>query len=628
MIAPQHAPTGPEARTQNLMLGALGVVFGDIGTSPLYTMQICMVETGDVTHAGVMGILSLIVWALIIVVTLKYVVVVMRADNRGEGGILALTALALRGVKSGGRLAALVLAAGMAGAALFYGDGVITPAISVLSAVEGMKIIAPGLEEWVLPLTVLLLLGLFAVQRRGTGAVGRYFGPITAVWFAALAIAGLYQIILQPQILEALNPYWGVHLLVNHPWRGFVLLGAVVLAVTGAEALYADMGHFGRKAINRAWLYLVFPALLLNYFGQGAHLLADPAAVDSPFYRLFPTWALIPMVILASAATIIASQAVISGAFSMTSQAVQMGYLPRMQIRHTSASERGQIYVPKVNFLLLVAVLALVLGFKTSGSLGAAYGIAVTGTMTLTTSLALLYMVRVRRWNPFLAGGLFGLFLIVDLSFFGANMLKVAEGGWAPLLIGVTAFLIMSTWTTGRQAIMARRSEESLPLDMFLSGLKPDRPVRVSGTALFLTSDVDKVPASLLHNLKHNKVLHERVVLLSIKTLDIPRVPDDQRLEIRDLGHSFYTVVTRYGFVEEPDIWRVLAQCQAQDLRFNLMETSVFVGREKLVISDHTPLMRWRKELFLLLFRLSLSAVEFFRVPSNRVVELGGQTEF
>ena len=332
--------------------------------------------------------------------------------------------------------------------------------------------------------------------------------------------------------------------------------------------------------------------MLLNYFGQAAHLLADPSAVHHPFSRLFPPWALIPMVILASAATIIASQAVISGAFSMTSQAVQMGYLPRMQIRHTSASERGQIYVPKINFLLLIAVLALVLGFKSSGNLGAAYGIAVTGTMTLTTSLALLYMIRVRHWNPFLAGGLFGLFLLVDLSFFGANMLKVAEGGWAPLLIGVTAFLIMSTWTTGRQAIMARRSEESLPLDMFLSGLKPDRPVRVSGTALFLTSDVDKVPASLLHNLKHNKVLHERVVLLSIKTLDIPRVPDDQRLEIRDVGHNFHTIVTRYGFVEEPDIWRVLAQCRTQDLNFNLMETSVFVGREKLVISDHTPAER------------------------------------
>lgn len=619
---------GLEAGTQNLMLGALGVVFGDIGTSPLYTMQICMTETGDVTHAGVMGILSLIVWSLIIVVTLKYVVVVMRADNRGEGGILALTALALRGVKGNGRVAALVLGAGMAGAALFYGDGVITPAISVLSAVEGMKVITPGLEEWVLPITVTLLLGLFAMQRRGTSAVGRYFGPVTAIWFAALAIGGLHQIVQRPQILEALDPYWGAHLLINHPWKGFVLLGAVVLAVTGAEALYADMGHFGRKAISRAWLYLVFPALLLNYFGQGAHLLDDPAAVDNPFFRLYPGWAVIPMVVLASAATIIASQAVISGAFSMTSQAVQLGYLPRMEIRHTSASERGQIYVPKINLLLLIAVVALVLGFKTSGSLGAAYGIAVTGTMSLTTSLALIYMVKVRGWNPLFAGLLFGMFLLVDLGFFGANMLKVAEGGWAPLLIGAAAYLIMSTWTKGRRAVMTRRSEEALPLDMFLSGLKPDRPVRVPGTALFLTADVEKVPASLLHNLKHNKVLHERVILLSIKTLDIPRVAEDQRLEIRDVGHNFYTIITRYGFVEEPDIWRVLAQCRAQDLRFNMMETSVFVGREKLVISDRTPLMKWRKELFLLLFRLSLSAVEFFRVPSNRVVELGGQTEF
>src|SRR5215469_8267684 len=626
--APSQASHGAEARTHHLVLGALGVVFGDIGTSPLYTMQICMSETGDVTHAGVMGILSLIVWTLIIVVTMKYVLVVMRADNRGEGGILALTALALRGVKKDARFAALVLGAGMAGAALFYGDCVITPAISVLSAVEGLKIVTPGLEEWILPLTVALLIGLFTFQRHGTHAVGRYFGPIMAIWFACLALAGLHEIIFRPLILEALNPLWGARLLVNHPWKGFVLLGAVVLAVTGAEALYADMGHFGRKAISRAWLYLVFPALLLNYFGQGAHLLDDPAAVDNPFYRVFPTWALIPMVVLASAATIIASQAVISGAFSMTSQAVQLGYLPRMEVRHTSASERGQIYVPKINLLLLIAVVALVLGFKSSGALGSAYGIAVTGTMSLTTSLALFYMVRVRGWNPLFAFLLFGIFLLVDLSFFGANMLKVAEGGWAPLLIGGTAYLIMSTWTKGRRAVMGRRSEESLPLEMFLAGLKPDRPIRVPGTALFLTADVDKVPASLLHNLKHNKVLHERVILLSIKTLDIPRVADEQRLEIRDVGHQFYTIVTRYGFVEEPDIWRVLAQCRAQDLRFNLMETSVFVGREKLVISDRTPLAKWRKELFVLLFRLSLSAVEFFRVPSNRVVELGGQTEF
>jgi KUP system potassium uptake protein len=516
----------------------------------------------------------------------------------------------------------------MAGAALFYGDGVITPAISVLSAVEGLKVIAPGLEPWVLPLAVALLIGLFAMQRRGTSAVGRYFGPITAVWFAALAAAGIHQIILQPQVLEALNPAWGVELLLHRPWRGFVLLGAVVLAVTGAEALYADMGHFGRKAIGRAWLLIVFPSLLFNYFGQGAHLLADPTAVDNPFYRLYPTWSLAPMVILASLATIIASQAVISGAFSMTSQAVQLGYLPRMEIRHTSARERGQIYVPKINLMLLVAVVALVLGFKSSSNLGAAYGIAVTGTMSLTTMLAFLYMLRVRCWSPVLAYILFGVFLVVDLAFFGANMLKVTKGGWAPLLIGIVTFTVMSTWTTGRAAIMARRREENMPLEMFLGGLRPDRPLRVEGTALFLTADVDKVPASLLHNLKHNKVLHERVVLLSIQTLDIPRLSDDQRLAIRQHKHDFYTIVTRYGFFEEPDLWRVLAQCRAQDLRFNLLDTSVFVGREKLVISNKTPLAKWRKELFLLLFSLSLSTVEFFRVPSNRVVELGGQVEF
>jgi KUP system potassium uptake protein len=630
--AAKHA-TLPSAQLQGegmrtLLLGALGVVYGDIGTSPPYTIQICVAETRDVSRSGIMGILSLIVWSLIVVVTLKYIFVVMRADNRGEGGILALTALALRGVSSGGRVAALVLAAGMAGAALFYGDGVITPAISVLSAVEGLKVIAPGLEPWVLPLTVALLIGLFAMQRRGTSAVGWYFGPVTAVWFAALAAAGMHQIILQPQTLEALNPAWGIALLWHRPWPGFVLLGAVVLALTGAEALYADMGHFGRKAIGRAWLFLVFPSLLLNYFGQGAHLLADPTALDNPFYRLYPTWALIPMVILASAATIIASQAVISGAFSMTSQAIQLGYLPRMEIRHTSARERGQIYVPKINLMLLIAVVALVLGFRSSGNLGSAYGIAVTGTMSLTTSLAFLYMVRVHGWSPVPACALFGFFLLVDLAFFGANVLKVAQGGWAPLLIGTVAFTIMSTWTTGRSAIMARRREDNMPLEMFLGGLKPDRPARVKGTALFLTADVDKVPASLLHNLKHNKVLHERVVLLSIQTLDVPRISDDQRLEIRQRDHNFYTIVTRYGFFEEPDLWRVLAQCRAQDLRFNLMDTSVFVGREKLIISDKTPLAKWRKELFIFLFRLSLSAVEFFRVPSNRVVELGGQAEF
>jgi KUP system potassium uptake protein len=575
-----------------------------------------------------MGILSLIVWSLISVVTVKYVLVVMRADNRGEGGILALTALALRGVPSRGKLAAIVLAAGMAGAALFYGDGVITPAISVLSAVEGLKVIEPGLEPYIVPIAVILLVGLFAVQKRGTAAVGRYFGPIMGVWFASLAAAGLYQLILNPETLGALNPAWGIELLYRHPWTGFVLLGAVVLAVTGAEALYADMGHFGRKPINRAWLYLVFPALLLNYFGQGAHLLSDPTAADNPFYRLYPTWALIPMVILASAATIIASQAVISGAFSMTSQAVQLGYLPRMQILHTSARERGQIFVPKINTLLLFAVVALVFGFRSSNNLGAAYGIAVTGTMSLTTILAFIYMVKVRKWNPYLAAALFGFFLAVDVAFFSANILKIAEGGWAPLLIGTAAFIVMSTWVKGRTALTAKRRDESLPLDLFIKGLKPGHPARVKGTALFLTADVDKVPTSLLHNLKHNKVLHERTVLMCIKTLDVPRAATGERLEVHHFDHDIHTIIARYGFFEEPDVWKALGNCQTQGLDFNLMDTSVFVGREKLVIANKIHLARWRKELFTLLFSLSLSAVEFFNVPSNRVVELGGQTEF
>jgi len=619
---------GEARRLRGLMLGALGVVYGDIGTSPLYTMQLCFGETGDITRHGVMGVLSLIVWTLILIVTVKYVLVVMRADNRGEGGILALTALALRGVPNSGRLVALVLAAGMAGAALFYGDGVITPAISVLSAVEGLKVIAPGLEPFVLPLTVLLLICLFAVQQRGTQAVGSYFGPIMLLWFLALAAGGLFQLVNHPDLLLAIDPEWGARLLFRHPWRGFVLLGSVVLAVTGAEALYADMGHFGRKPINLAWLYFVFPCLLLNYFGQGSLLLSNPQMVDNPFYRVYPAWALVPMVVLASLATIIASQAVISGAFSMTSQAVQLGYLPRLLIRHTSAHQQGQIFVPKINLLLLICVVTLVLGFKSSAALGSAYGIAVTGTMTLTTILAATYLVRVRGWNRTATLALFAVFLTVDLAFFSANMLKVSDGGWAPLLIGGVTFLVMSTWTRGRKALVARRSEDSLPLDMFLAGIRPGHPQRVRGTAVFLTSDLDKVPASLLHNLKHNKVLHERLVLMSVRTLDIPRVAEENRLEIKHFAHEVHTVVVRYGFSEEPDIWRELAQCRSKELQFDLMDTSVFVGREKLVVSNKLPLARWRKELFVMLSRLSLSPVEFFRVPSNRVVELGGQTEF
>ena len=633
MSSTLSTPTAGRAEDQalgarNLMLGALGVVYGDIGTSPLYTEQLCFGETRDITYHGVLGVLSLILWSLIIVVTVKYVLVVMRADNRGEGGILALTALALRGVRGGGRAAALVLAAGMAGAALFYGDGVITPAISVLSAVEGLKVIAPELEPYVLPLTVILLIGLFAVQRRGTAAVGSYFGPIMLLWFAALAAGGLFQLVRNPDLLQAINPYWGARLLIEYPSRGFVLLGSVVLAVTGGEALYADMGHFGRRPINRAWLRIVLPSLLLNYFGQGSLLLDHPQMADSPFYRIYPAWALVPMVILASVATIIASQAVISGAFSMTTQAVQLGYLPRMEIRHTSAHHRGQIFVPKVNQLLLVGVVALVLGFKSSSNLGAAYGIAVTGTMSLTTVLAAIYLLRVAKWNPIATIPLFVLFLVVDLAFFSANMLKVTQGGWAPLLIGIVCFIVMSTWNTGRHALTNLRREESMPLELFVAGVKPDRPARVKGTAVFLTADVEKVPTSLLHNLKHNKVLHERVVLMSIHTLDIPRVAEENRLKIRHYDNDIHSVIVRYGFFEEPDIWRMLAQCQDQHLQFNLMETSVFMGREKLIVANKVKLAKWRKELFAMLTRLALSPVEFFRVPSNRVVELGGQMEF
>src|SRR5713101_1108186 len=484
---------------QGLILGALGVVYGDIGTSPLYTVRQCFHSIGGtITSEMVYGVLSLITWALVIVVAVKYVIVIMRADNRGQGGVLALTALALRSTSRTGRRHRLVLAAGLAGAALFYGDGVITPAISVLSAVEGLRVATPVFEPYILPITVILLLALFLVQRRGTGMVGGFFGPITALWFLVIGLLGAIEIFKQPEILWALNPYYGIKLLAADPWECFILLGAVVLAVTGAEALYADMGHFGRSPIRTAWLRFVFPALLLNYFGQGGLLLSAPSAIENPFYRLAPDWALLPMVILASAATIIASQAVISGAFSMTNQAVQLGYLPRLFIRHTSEHEFGQIYVPRINLFLLVAVMALVLGFKSSDNLGSAYGIAVTGTMSLTTVLAFVYMVGVLKWNRTLSVLLFGFFLIVDLSFFAANMMKIEQGGWFPLFVAAVVYVLMWSWISGRGFLTAERSRSSMPLDLFLKNLKPTTCGRVPGTAVFMTGDVDSVPTALL----------------------------------------------------------------------------------------------------------------------------------
>jgi KUP system potassium uptake protein len=619
-----HASAEPNV-THNLAIAALGVVYGDIGTSPLYTIKQCFGGVESVTVPRVFGVLSLIAWSLALVVTVKYVIVLMRADNRGEGGILALMVLALRATIRGGNR--WVLWAGLFGAALFYGDGVLTPAISVLSAVEGLEVKTPELAPFVIPLTIALLVVLFLAQRRGTGKVGGFFGPIIIVWFAVIGLLGLREIIDHPMIIWALNPYYGIALIRQDPAAGFVLLGAVVLAVTGAEALYADMGHFGRGPIRRAWMRFVFPALLLNYFGQGALLLANPEAIQNPFYRLAPEWAVLPLVALASTATVIASQAVISGAFSLTHQAVQLGFLPRMHVRHTSERERGQVYVPAINNMLLLAVGATVIGFRSSDALGAAYGIAVTGTMTVTTVLAFIHLRRGAHWPLWRLLPLFAVFITVDLSFFSANMLKVAEGGWYPLTIAVALYAIMMTWIWGRGKLARQRASGGMPLDMLIASLRPDRPARVPGTAIYMTAQVNNVPAALLHNMKHNKVLHERTVLMTVQTADVPRMPEADRLEIRHYEQNFHTVRIRYGFAEEPDIPRALALCRVGGFRFNLMDTSFFVGHEKIVPNRRTRWLIPFKRLFVLLSELALDATEFFRIPVNRVVELGGQVE-
>jgi KUP system potassium uptake protein len=626
--AADHRPGLDRTKSrQQLMIGALGVVYGDIGTSPLYTVKQCFQALGGVTPSSIYGVLSLITWSLIVIVTLKYVTVIMRADNRGEGGILALTALALRVPRAGTVVHWWILAAGLLGASLFYGDGVITPAISVLSAVEGLKIATPAFDPYVIPLTLAILFVLFLMQQRGTARVGGFFGPITAIWFFTIGLLGVIEIVKEPDILFALNPYYGLHLLMRDPATGFALLGAVVLAVTGAEALYIDMGHFGKRPIRTAWLYFVFPALLLNYFGQGALLLHEHGALENPFYLLVPDWGLYPMVLLATMATVIASQAVISGAFSMTRQAVLLGYMPRFEIRHTSEQEIGQIYVPKVNLFLLVAIMALVLGFRSSDNLGSAYGIAVTGTMLLDTILAFVYMVGAAGWNKWAAAFIFGAFLIIDLAFFSANLLKIHEGGWFPLAVAAIIFTLMVTWLRGREALLAERWREALPLETFLATVKPDRPPRVPGTAIFMVGNDRIVPTALLHNLKHNHVLHERVVLMKVETKDIPHVPDDQRLAIAHLEHNFHTVEVAYGFMDEPNIPRALAQLRLMQFRFNLLETSFFVGREKVVLGKSGGIWTWRKRLFIFMHRTMMSATEYFRIPTNRVVELGGQIE-
>lgn len=621
------APAESRQPAQNLMLAALGVVYGDIGTSPLYAVRQSLVEFGGAGEAAVYGILSLIAWSLFLVVTLKYVLVIMRADNRGEGGILAVMALVLRLGDGPAWRRPAVLMAGMAGVALFYGDAMITPAISVLSAVEGLKVATPVFEPYVLPISLLLLIGLFVVQSLGTAKVGGAFGPIIIVWFLVLAGLGLVQIAKNPHILLALNPLYGVDLFIASPWQAFALLGAVFLVVTGAETLYADMGHFGPRPVRLAWLYLVLPALLLNYFGQGALVLADPSAIDNPFYRLVPDWGLYPLVLLATMATVIASQAVISGAYSVTRQAVQLGLLPRLEVRHTSAEEMGQIYMPWVNYALLAAVIALVLGFQSSEKLGFAYGVAVSATMAITTVLAFICIRRVTGWGFWVAAPLFAVFLAVDLAFLGSNLLKFREGGWFSVLMALLIVAVMATWARGRQILAAIQARDLLTVDSFVGRLKSEGASRVPGTAVFLTARLDLVPAALLHTLKHYKALHERVVLLTMQTVDVPRMDDDRRIDLQDLGKGFYAVCARFGFMEQPSVPRVLALCRRSGLRFELMETSFVVGRQKLRAAKASSLTAWRRRLFIVLSNNAVNATDFFGIPPNRAIEVGGHVE-
>jgi KUP system potassium uptake protein len=612
-----------------LVLGAIGVVFGDIGTSPLYTLR-----TAFSGHHGlplnpdnVMGILSVIFWALMAIVTLKYITLIMRADNRGEGGILALTALVSRGLKPGERRRWWLVGLGIFGAAMFYGDGMITPAITVLGAIEGLEVAAPALDNYVVPLSVVIMIGLFAIQKRGTATIGAVFGPVMCVWFLVLGVLGLRQILHSPHILLALNPWHALLFLTTNPASAFIALGAVVLAVTGVEALYADMGHFGASPIRRAWLWFVMPALVLNYFGQGALILDDPAAIRNPFYLLAPAWALLPLLLLAAAAAIIASQAVISGAFSLTRAAIQMGYCPRLAILHTSEKTMGQIYVPFINWTLLAAVLLLVLGFRSSENLAAAYGIAVTMAMLIDSIL--IFVVMRRLWNGSIASAIaIALPLVViDLALLSSNALKIPDGGWFPLVVGAGVFTLLTTWKRGRGLVADRLAEDALPLESFIASIEVAPPTRVEGTAVFMTSTQDRVPHALLHNLKHNKVLHDRVVFLTIITRDIPYVPDNERIEISPLGCDFYRFLAFSGFKDDPDIPSLLEEAGRRGFAFDMMETSFFVSRETLIPSAGTGMAMWRERLFASMSKNAVKASDFFHVPTNRVVELGTQLE-
>ncbi|PTQ70532.1 potassium transporter Kup [Pseudomonas sp. GV071] len=624
-----HEHSSTKASGVGLLIAAVGVVYGDIGTSPLYTLK--EVFSGhygvQVNHDGVLGILSLIFWSLIWVVSIKYVLFILRASNQGEGGIMALTALARRASAAYPHLSKVLVLLGLFGAALFYGDSMITPAISVLSAVEGLQLAFDGIERWVVPLSVVVLVGLFLIQKHGTARIGKLFGPVMVLWFLVLGALGVYGILQRPEVLQAINPYWAVQFFIVHPGIGVAILGAVVLALTGAEALYADMGHFGRQPISRAWFMLVLPGLVLNYFGQGALILETPEAVRNPFYLLAPSWALLPMVALSTLATIIASQAVISGAFSLTRQAIQLGYVPRMFIQHTSSQEQGQIYIGTVNWALMVGVVLLVIGFESSSALAAAYGVAVTGTMLITTLLSasvVLLMWKTPRWLaiPMLVG-----FLLVDSLYFAANAPKILQGGAFPVIAGIALFVLMTTWKRGRRIIVERLDETALPLPLFISSIRSQPPHRVQGTAVFLTARSDAVPHALLHNLLHNQVLHEQVVLLTVVSEDSPRVPAERRLEVESHGEGFFRVSLHFGFMEEPDVPAALTLCHLDDLAFMPMRTTYFLSRETVIPTSRIGMARWREHLFAFLLKNANSNLKYFKLPLNRVIELGTQVE-
>ena len=606
-----------------LTLGSIGVVFGDIGTSPLYSLQTALGQfKGPLGPPEVIGVVSLIIWALLIVVTAKYVLFLMLADNKGEGGILSLMALAQRAL---GRKAAVVFLLGVAGSALFSGDAMITPAISVLSALEGLKQVDANLTPYILPATIVILVVLFAAQSRGTARVAAFFSPIMVVFFAVNAVLGIVHIASDWRILEALSPIPGVEFLHARGTIGFVVLGSVFLAVTGAEALYADMGHFGRRPIQVAWLCIVLPALICNYLGQGALILNDPKAVENPFYLMAPSWGLVPLVVLSTAATVIASQAVITGAYSLASQAIQLGLLPRLEIVHTSSTQEGQIFIPRVPRVLLFGVLGLVLLFRSSDALANAYGIAVSGTMVATTSLAFFVVWKLWRWPLWAALALIGAFLCVDVGFFIANLYKVVDGGWVPLMLGMAMFVLMWTWSRGSVILLARTHRDSIPMLDLIKMLERSKPVRVQGTSVFLTNDPTSAPSSLMHNLKHNKVLHERVVLLNVRNETTPRVPAANRYEMKSLSSDFMLITLHFGYMEQPHIPRALASMRKAGLKFDIMTTSFFLGRRTLKTAPNSGMPQWQDKLFIAMTKQAASAPDFFNLPSDRVVELGAQ---